>query len=353
MMKPQFPSLLIAPTLLAAILVLAGPGASARATAADDHNGNFASRMLEATFKFFHPNSTSTCFLVADHDDPAGDGEPAIYLVSSGHTFERTRGETAVLVLRQPDGNGSYQRHDHTIHIREGEHPLWIQHESEDIGVLRLDGPLPVEVNPLPLAAIADESAIRDARLQIGGQLLVLTYPHRVEAHPSGLPVARLGIFASPPQLPVSDRPTFLADFTTFSGDSGGPAFVAVDDHTPLVVGVVIAEMNHNTTMRNVYEERRIRHPLNLGQVLHATFVRDTIKAAREAQATTNEDAEQAPAETPDAEPAPDDQPGDDPGETPPEDADGQAEPAMPEPAPPANGGQEPEQAPAPADPDA
>jgi len=330
-MKTESPSPNAA-ALIAAILLLATP--SAHATEADDsangHDGNFASRMLEATFKFFHPNSTSTCFLIADHGDNETDNdEPVLYLVSSGHTFERTRGETAVLVLRERDGNGSYQRHDFTIPIREGDQPLWVQHETEDVGVLRLTGPLPVPVNALPLASVADESAIRDARLQIGGQLLVLTFPHRFEAHPAGLPVARLGIFASPPQLPVSDQPNFLADFATFSGDSGGPAFVAADDHNPLLVGVVIAEVNHNSTMSDSYEERRIRYPLNLGRVVHATFIRDTIEAARQAAETAGPEDD---VDTPEPENEPEKQPGD---TTP----DGE-QPAMEEPSPPTDDGQ-------------
>ena len=324
----------VAAAVLACLATITCPSAVLADNSAP--NSNFASRMLEATFKFFHPNSTSTCFLIAVHehehepepgDDAGTNGdqpddqprEPVLYLVSSGHTFERTSGETAVLVLREPDGNGSYTRRDHTIPIRDGDQPLWIQHENEDVGVLRLTDPLPVEVNALPLSAVADETAIHDARLQIGDTLLILTFPHRFEAHPSGLPVARQGIFASPPQLPVSDQPNFLADFTTFSGDSGGPAFIAADEHQPLLVGVVIAEVNHNTTMSDSYEERRIRYPLNLGRVVHASFIRETIEAAQQAATKPEPDPDSDPDSDPEPEPdpEPDPEPTENPDETP------------------------------------
>lgn len=236
---------------------------------------DFATTMMESTFKIYHPDSTSTCFLVK----PTGP-DTAFYLVTTAHTVERTKGETAVLVLRKPKPDGAYDRHDHTINIRAGETPLWVRHPKEDVAVLRLTGELPVAVNGIPQEAIAREADLRSAGVHVCSPLLVLTYPQRFEANGAGFPVARQGIFASPPLLPISSHPTFLADFTTFAGDSGGPVFIDGKDNQPLVVGIVIAQHHHEDRLNSEYEERVIRHPLGMGTVLHAAYVLDTLEMA-------------------------------------------------------------------------
>jgi hypothetical protein len=236
---------------------------------------DFATAVMEATFKVFHPDSTSTCFLV-NRDAP----DEATYLVTAAHTVERMKGETAILVLREPKPDGSYGRHDHTIGIREGDKPLWARHEKQDVAVLRLGKPLPVPVKVLPLAVLADEAALKASRVHICSPLFVLTYPQRFEANGAGFPVARQGIFASPPLLPVPAHPTFLADFTTFAGDSGGPVFIETAEREPLITGIVISQHHHVDKVKSEYEDRTLRHPLGIGTVLHASFIRETLEQA-------------------------------------------------------------------------
>jgi hypothetical protein len=140
----------------------------------------------------------------------------------------------------------------------------------------------------LPLAALADEARLTAAGLHICSSLFVLTYPQRMEANDAGFAVARQGIIASHPFLPIQRQRTFLADFNTFAGDSGGPVFVAGTDGHPLLVGIVLGQFRHDERVKTEYEERTIHHPLGIGIVLHAQFVRDTIEeAARQAAASS------------------------------------------------------------------
>lgn len=236
---------------------------------------DFATEMLDATFKLFHVNSTGTCILVR-REPP----DQSIYVVTAAHVLEGTKGDTAIVVLRERRADGSYQRRDHTVSIRRDGKPLWVRHATEDAAVLRLAEPLPVAVNALPLAAIADEAGLVATGIHICSPLFVLTYPERFEANEAGFAIARQGIIASHPFLPIQQHHTFYADFTTFAGDSGGPVFVAGTDDHPLLVGIVLAQSRHDEKVAMEYEERTIHHPLGLGTVLHARFVRDLIEQA-------------------------------------------------------------------------
>jgi hypothetical protein len=248
------------------ILVLVRPTAAA----------DFATEVMDATFKLFHPESTSTCFLLRE-----GEAYSACYLVTTAHTLERAKGETATVVLRQRKPDGTFARLDHVTPIREGEKPLWTRHGKQDVAVLKLSGDLPVSVAALPVACLADEERIKAADVHICSRLFVLTYPERLEAHAAGLPIARQGIFASPPTLPSNVYPTFLADYTAFAGDSGGPVFIPTSgDAGPLVVGMVTGQYNHDEKIETRYEQRLIKHPLGLGIVVHARFIRETVDLA-------------------------------------------------------------------------
>jgi hypothetical protein len=237
--------------------------------------GDFATEVLDSTFKLFHAKSTGTCFFVR-REEP----DQCLYLVAAAHVLEHTKGDTAIVVLRERRTDGSYQRRDHTITIRREGKPLWVRHATEDTAVLRLGEPPPVPVSALPLAALADEARLTAAGLHICSSLFVLTYPQRMEANQAGFAVARQGIIASHPFLPIERHRTFLADFNTFAGDSGGPVFVAGTDGHPLLVGIVLGQFRHDERVTTEYEERTVHHPLGLGIVLHAQFIRDTIEAA-------------------------------------------------------------------------
>ena len=243
--------------------------------------GDFATEMLGATFKLFHVDSTGTCVLVR-REAP----DKSLYLVTAAHVLDHTKGDTAIVVLRERRDDGSYQRLDHTIAIRRDGKPLWVRHPTEDIAVLRLVRAPSVPVSALPLSAIADEAGVTAAGLHVCSPLFVLTYPRLFEANEAGFAVARQGIIASHPFLPIDRYPRFFAEFTTFAGDSGGPVFISGAADHPLLIGIVLEEWRHDETIKTEYQEITVHHPFRLGSVLHARFVRDTIELAAKDEAS-------------------------------------------------------------------
>lgn len=228
--------------------------------------------VMEATFKLYNKDSTATAFLLRPSDN-----EPMV-LVTAAHVFKRMSGDEAILVLRQPKDDGSWERKDHRFAVRAQGKDLWTTHAKYDVAVMRLTLPENALVKPLPLSCLADEAALQKAKVQYGSVLRILGYPTRFEANSAGFPILRHGSIASHPLVPVGPHPTFLADFTTFSGDSGGPV-LHVGDATaaPLVLGIVLSQHRNDEKIVSMYEERTIHTPLMLSDILHATYIRETI----------------------------------------------------------------------------
>lgn len=259
-------------------------------TALQVFGGDFASEVIQATLKFKHPDCSSTCFLVR-RDEP----DKAMYLVTASHVFESTKGQTAVLLLREPKTDGTYLRREHTISIRRGETPLWTRHPKEDVAVLRLAEPLPVAVRALPLTDLADEKRLMAEGLNTCSSIFTLTYPRLFEANEWGFPVARQGMISSHPFLPTQPNNRYLTDNTTFPGDSGGPVFVNTKEGRPLIIGIVIGEFRHDEKVSMEYQELTIQHPFGLGIVLYPQIIRETIEnASRELTRTSEAESEKA-----------------------------------------------------------
>jgi hypothetical protein len=235
---------------------------------------DFATEMMEATFKL-GKSATGTCFLVR-REAP----DTTVYLVTVGHAFDDNTDKTAVVVLRKPNPDGSFERLEYNFPIRRNDKPLWLRNEKQDLAVVPLTEPLPVAVAALPISALADEARLKASGVHLCSPLFVLAYPLGLEADAAGRPVACQGIFASPPLLPLATHPSFLADYNVFKGDSGGPVFIPGADGHPLVVGLVHEQHYFDDELKGMYQEHRIRNPLGIVKVLHAQHIRDTIEAA-------------------------------------------------------------------------
>jgi hypothetical protein len=242
---------------------------------------NPPARVIQATFKLVNPSSTAACFLVSRSQKGAENG-PEPILITAAHVFEQMTGEQATLVLRKAKKDGTYARHELSLKVRTKNRPLWTKHAKVDVAALPVQLPAGVAGLPLPLAALADETAIKVGRFGPGDDVRVACYPVRFEIGAAGFPVIRRGVIAGFPLTPVKEYKTFLVDYNNFVGDSGGPVFVtdetARDEAGPLVVGIVLGQHLYDERTKLAFEERVLHHRLGLAIVAHAVFVRETLQ---------------------------------------------------------------------------
>ncbi len=239
-----------------------------------------AVRVMESTFKLFNKDSTATCFLLHDARDAK-----RVFLVTAAHVLEKAHGEESILVLRDALEDGTYKRKDVPIRIREGEKALWTKHEEEDIAVLLMTVKEDIKLPSLPITVLATEEDLKSENLGVCSMVWMFGYPARMEANGAGFPIARHASIASFPLVPVQPHRTFMADCSTFAGDSGGPVFVVRGQGDtagqPLLVGMVVAQYRNDEKLKMLHEERLIRHRLSLGKVVQAEFIRRTVAGVK------------------------------------------------------------------------
>lgn len=121
-----------------------------------------------------------------------------------------------------------------------------------------------------------------------GMELMCLGYPFGAEANSLGFPILRSGRIASYPLTPSKTTKTFLFDFTVFRGNSGGPVYFMEKDPTYGgvrhigaaiygIAGIVVEERNITQTVQELYQKRETTTPLQLGSVIHASFIKELV----------------------------------------------------------------------------
>lgn len=248
------------------VLVLA-----ATAAAADDA----CLTALRATVRLHGGGQSGTAFAV--EVPAAGDRAAAVLLVSAAHLFENMPGATATAVLRAA-APGGWERRDAPVAIRAGDTPRWVRHPSGDVAILPWAAPDGIDLEPIPLAAVASAADFDTGKVRVGQRVRMACFPAQTEANGVGWPVLRTGAVASHPLTPAAGLERFFVDYAHFGGDSGS-AVVTDEGGEPLVAGVVVAMQRQTDRMTSPFEEKAIHTPLGLAITVPATLLRETIAA--------------------------------------------------------------------------
>jgi hypothetical protein len=235
-----------------------------------------AERLMQATFKIFNTDSTSTGFLMRD---PAPDAARTnVILVTAGHTLKKAKGDHVLLVCRVKNATGAWQRFDHKVLIRQGTNALWTCHPSQDVAVIRCALPPQAIFDALPLTALADAKAAEVRGLTVGSRLFYFGYPFRTEANHAGFPLLREGVVSGYPLFPATAFPLFLMSAPTFAGDSGAPVALAdTDDPQPLIIGLIVTRTQQNDKLKSDEWDLTFKRDMDLGSLLHAAYIRETL----------------------------------------------------------------------------
>ena len=131
------------------------------------------------------------------------------------------------------------------------------------------------------------DEALKKYKVHPGDSVANLGYPHRTEANDEGFPVLRKGAIASYPLLPTKKSKIFVLSTNSFEGDSGGPVYLADPgravsgkdtEDVRLILGLVSAQRFLDEEAKMIYGTTKIRHRLGLANVVHASFIRETIE---------------------------------------------------------------------------
>ena len=201
---------------------------------------------------------------------------PKIALVSAHHVLDGMKRNEAVVHWRAQDDNGNWHRYPTPIAIRDDNgNGIWLHHPEKDIAVMWINAPESVVNNAIMYENLAGERTISDLDINLGDEMLALGYPKGLSANDLGFPILRSGKVASYPIVPIRQFPSFLMDFSVFSGNSGGPVYMSdkilsrTKDNKRdkrFIAGLLTQQVN-------IDSER-----LEIGIVLHASFIKDMLK---------------------------------------------------------------------------
>ena len=236
---------------------------------------DFNTQLMRATVKISHDQSTGTGFILTKGDK--------YLLITAAHVFSQTPGDETTVLFRSKQSEGEYTKEPTKLVIRNDGKPLWTNHPTEDVAVIRIVPSNNADLPQLTLDDLATDDDLRKYKIHPGDNLACLGYPHRVEASSAGFPLLRNGPVASFPLLPTAKTRTFFMSMNTFEGDSGGPVSLAresqsnPDSEIRLIVGLVSGQQFLDEEAKMIYGTTKLRHRLGLAIVVHASFVKETV----------------------------------------------------------------------------
>ncbi len=237
-------------------------------------------QVVLATYRLENPKTSGTGFVISRSDAAAKDSTELL-LVTAAHAFEKMEGTRATLVLRKQAPTGDWAASPIELTIRQKEKPLWHKHPKHDVAVMRLTTPTDAVVDSVPLNVLANAENWKASTPEPGSLIRCVGFPHAAQFKPSqaGFPMTRLGCVASYPLTPYEKHATFLVDYNTFEGDSGGPVYTEELGGSMKIIGLVHAQHFLDERFKLVYQEGMTRKRLGLAIIVNSRAILETIES--------------------------------------------------------------------------
>lgn len=271
--------------LAGAVLVTVASGSVPATQPAD-----LSTQLMLSTFKVANAESTGTGFILR-RPLPASPSRTQYILVTAEHTFSKAKGNEMTLTLRKEEGEDKFVKRSLKIKIRRDDKDLWTKHPSADVAVLVFEPPSDVSIPAPSVDLLADDTSLKESGVRPGELIRSMGYPHANQFDPSeaGFSTVRIGCIASYPLLPTRQTRTFLGDFNTFEGDSGGPVYLCREgrsrasdagddkDRPGLILGLISGQHWLNEEFKAVYQSATFHQRLGLAIIVHASAIKETI----------------------------------------------------------------------------
>jgi len=151
------------------------------------------------------------------------------YLVTAKHCVEKAKNH-GKLFVRVNTLNGPAKVVEITSEW------LYCEDEAVDIAVTRFIPTEPIQHYPIALISLADDSLLRDYRVEIGNDILIAGLFTQHYGTQRNIPIVRSGIIAAMPDEPFIERESglsyraYLAEVRSIGGLSGSPVFAVIDN---------------------------------------------------------------------------------------------------------------------------
>lgn len=235
--------------------------------------------LVMATIRLSNLKSTATGFVLSR--PRAGDEATHQYiLITAAHVLEMSDGDEMTVNYRRKTGEGEFAKAPPSLKIRSEGKPLWQRHAKQDVAAMPIEPPAGVELPRLTADLLATADDLRG--VEPGDLVRCVGFPHATvfEPNQASFPVVRLGCIASYPLLPLEKEPTFLVDYNTFEGDSGGPVYwkrETGESTSFKILGLVQGQHFFNQRFEFTYESGEFRKQLGLAIVTQAQAIRETM----------------------------------------------------------------------------
>ena len=238
-------------------------------------------------------------FLIKDERSPFSGSGFVVYkvqtngvasvFVTANHVLTNFVGENAIIMLRRSIGQSQWELAPLTNRIRQGTNILYVRHPRLDVAAFYIALPGKCIDKRLGEQLLMDETAIRNAGLGPGTEVLNVGFPFGIASGPEQFGFLRSGRIASYPILPVAARNTFELAITAFGGNSGGPVYISnhvkpgTENNLPTprylgIVGVLTTSRMLIQNLETVDETITRKTQLGFAGVIHAHFIKETIE---------------------------------------------------------------------------